>query len=97
MEKAVGDTVTIVRTNPAPGAETRQQAKVLATNGGVVLQVGDHNEVLRDAGLPARVIFDRAPDHPQAPPPLLVTVVSASARPSPARPAHLCPRPGGQT
>src|SRR3546814_4994053 len=44
MEKAVGDTVTIVRTNPATGAETRQQAKVLATNGGVVLQVGDHIE-----------------------------------------------------
>ncbi len=33
MEKAVGKTVTIVRTNPATGAETREVAEVLATNG----------------------------------------------------------------
>jgi len=37
MEKAVGHEVTIVRVNPATGAETREQAEVLATNGGVVL------------------------------------------------------------
>ena len=30
MEKAVGQVITIVRTNPATGAETREQAKVLA-------------------------------------------------------------------
>src|SRR3546814_7513434 len=63
MEKAVGQTVTIVRTNPASGAETRQQAKVLAVNGGVVLQIGDHIEVLRDDGLPVRVIFDKVPSN----------------------------------
>jgi len=34
MEKAVGSVITIVRTNPAPGVETREQAKVLAANGG---------------------------------------------------------------
>ena len=34
MEKAVGQTVTIVRVNPGTGAETREQAQVLATNGG---------------------------------------------------------------
>ena len=38
MEKAVGQEVTIVRVNPATGAETREQAQVLATNGGVVLE-----------------------------------------------------------
>jgi hypothetical protein len=41
MEKAVGQTVTLVRTNPATGAESRVQAKVLAANGGVVLQIGN--------------------------------------------------------
>ena len=41
MEKAVGQVITIVRTNPATGAETREQAKVLAANGGIVLQIGD--------------------------------------------------------
>ena len=36
MENAVGQTITLVRTNPATGAETREQAVVLAANGGVV-------------------------------------------------------------
>ena len=61
MQKAVGQTVTLVRTNPATGAETRERARILAANGGVVMQIGDRIEVLRDDGLPARVIFDRVP------------------------------------
>lgn len=48
MEKAVGQTVTLLRTNVATGVETRVRAKVLAANGGVVLQIGDSIEVLRD-------------------------------------------------
>jgi hypothetical protein len=36
MEKAVGETVTIVRINPATGVEKRERAKVLAANGGRV-------------------------------------------------------------
>src|SRR5208282_6402996 len=55
MEKAVGKEVTIVRVNPATGAETRELAQVLATNGGVVLKIGQRIEVLRDDGLPVRV------------------------------------------
>jgi len=74
MEKAVGHTVTLVRVNPATGAETREQAEVLATNGGVVLRIGDHIEVLRDDGLPARVIFDKVPDNLRASPTLSVSV-----------------------
>jgi hypothetical protein len=83
MEKAVGETVTLVRTNPATGAETRERAKVLAVNGGVVLQIGDRIEVLRDDGLPVRVIFDRVPENLRARPTLSVTVESASGRRSP--------------
>src|SRR5579872_425913 len=45
MEKAVGHTVTLVRVNPATGAETREQADVLATNAGVVLKIGQRIEV----------------------------------------------------
>jgi len=74
MEKAVGHTVTIVRINPANGVETREQALVLATNGGVVLRIGDHIEVLRDDGLPTRVIFDKVPDNLRASPTLSVSV-----------------------
>lgn len=76
MEKAVGQTVTLLRTNVATGVETRVRAKVLAANGGVVLQIGDSIEVLRDDGLPVRVIFDRVPPNLRARPTLSVTVES---------------------
>jgi hypothetical protein len=79
MEKAVGQVITLVRVNPATGAETREQAQVLATNGGVVLKIGQHIEVLRDDGLPVRVIFDKVPDNLRARPTLSVTVVGAHA------------------
>jgi hypothetical protein len=74
MEKAVGSVVTIVRVNPATGEETREQAEVLATNNGVVLKIGDRIEVLRDDGLPVRVIFDKVPENLRSKPTLSVTV-----------------------
>src|SRR3569623_1958789 len=74
MEKAVGSVITIVRTNPATGAETREQARVLAANGGIVLQIGNRIEVLRDDGLPVRVVFDKVPDNLRARPTLSVTI-----------------------
>jgi hypothetical protein len=76
MEKAVGQTITMVRMNPATGVETRVRAKVLAANGGVVLQIGDTIEVLRDDGLPVRVIFDKVPPNLRARPTLSVTLES---------------------
>jgi len=76
MQKAVGETITLVRTNPATGAESRERARVLAANGGVVLQIGPRIEVLRDDGLPVRVIFDRVPENLRARPTLSVTVQS---------------------
>jgi hypothetical protein len=79
MENAVGETITIVRTNPGTGAETRERARVLAVNGGVVLQIGDRVEVLRDDGLPARAIFDRVPANLRARPTLSVTLASSRA------------------
>ena len=91
MEKAVGETITLVRTNPATGAETRERARVLAANGGVVLQIGERIEVLRDDGLPVRVIFDRVPENLRARPTLSVTVQSAARRP-PAGDPHLSER-----
>ena len=77
MENAAGQTITLVRTNPATGAETREQAVVLAANGGVVLQIGNRIEVLRDDGLPVRVIFDHVPSNMRADPTLSVTVQAA--------------------
>ena len=79
MEKAVGQEITIVRVNPATGAETREQAQVLATNGGVVLKIGQRIEVLRDDGLPVRVIFSKVPDNLRARPTLSVSIIGAHA------------------
>jgi hypothetical protein len=91
MEKAVGQEVTIVRVNPATGAETREQAQVLATNGGVVLKIGQRIEVLRDDGLPVRVIFDKVPDNLRAHPTLSVTVNGGHAGTRPATLSYLTP------
>jgi hypothetical protein len=91
MEKAVGHEVTIVRVNPATGAETREQAQVLATNGGVVLKIGQRIEVLRDDGLPVRVIFDKVPDNLRARPTLSVTIIGGHAGTRPATLSYLTP------
>ncbi len=79
MEKAVGQQVTIVRTNPGTGAQTTEVATVLAANEGVVLKIGDRIEVLRDDGVPTRVIFAKVPDNLRAQPTLSVTVDSDHA------------------
>lgn len=79
MEKAVGQTVTLLRTNPATGVETRERATVLSTAGGVVIRIGDRIEVLRDDGLPVRVIFDRVPPGLRARPTLSVNLDSSRA------------------
>jgi len=91
MEKAIGQTVTLVRTNPATGQETRERATVLSTAGGVVIQVGDRIEVLRDDGLPVRVIFDRVPPNLRARPTLSVTVDSRRGGARPASIRYLTP------
>jgi hypothetical protein len=91
MQKAVGETITLVRTNPATGGETRERARVLAANGGVVLQIGERIEVLRDDGLPVRVIFDRVPENLRARPTLSVTVQSQTGGARPVTLTYLTP------
>src|SRR3546814_8710120 len=89
MQKAVGGTITLLRTNPATGAETRERAKVLAVNGGVVLQIGSRIEILRDDGMPVRVIFDKIPPNLRAKPTLSITVDSDRAGTRPATLSYL--------
>ena len=91
MEKAIGQTITLIRTNPATGAETRERATVLSTAGGVVVKIGDRIEVLRDDGLPVRAIFDRVPTNLRARPTLSVTVESDRAGTRPASIRYLTP------
>jgi hypothetical protein len=91
MQNAVGQTVTLVRVNPANGQEVRERATILAANGGVVMQIGDRVEVLRDDGLPARVIFDRVPPTLRARPTLSVTVDAAGGGSRPVTLTYLTP------
>lgn len=77
MEKAVGSYVELVRTNPGTGKETRDRAKVLSVNNGVIVQIGQQIEVLRDDDIPTRVIFDKVPENLRANPTLSVMVDSA--------------------
>ena len=81
MEKAVGQQVQIVRTNPGNGAQTTETATVLSANEGVILKIGDRIEVLRDDGIPTRVIFGGVPITLRARPTLSVTVDSDHAGP----------------
>ena len=58
LEKYVGRTVQLVRTHPATGVETTEQAQVLAANNGIVLQVGTRIET----GTPnARIVYSDVP------------------------------------
>ncbi|MFN3352250.1 MAG: DUF4139 domain-containing protein [Brevundimonas sp.] len=81
MTAAVGDDIGLIRINPATGRETEQRARVLAANEGVVLQVGDRIEVLRDDGVPTRVIFDEVPQNLRPRPTLSVTLNAERAGP----------------
>lgn len=91
MEKAIGQQITLVRITPGTGAETREKALVLATNGGVVLKIGDRIEVLRDDGLPVRVIFDKVPENLRARPTLSVTIDGARSGSRAATLSYLTP------
>jgi hypothetical protein len=58
LEKYLGQEVTVIRTNPATGTDSRETATVLATNGGVVLKYADRIET----GVPGRLAFAGVPD-----------------------------------
>ncbi|WP_438823021.1 DUF4139 domain-containing protein [Novosphingobium cyanobacteriorum] len=87
LDKAVGQTVTVVRTNPATGAETREQAQVLANNGGTIVRIGDRIEVLESYG--ARILFPGLPPNLRARPTLSVTLQSSRAGPRPVTLSYL--------
>ena len=59
---AVGNRVTITRTNPATGKAISERAIVRTrADGGLVLQSAEGFEAVRCAGIPERLTFDRVP------------------------------------
>ena len=79
LDKAVGSTVRLYRTNPATGEETVETAQVLAANDGAVLQIGDRIETLAGDRLPGRIVFDSIPANLRPAPTLSMTVAADSA------------------
>jgi hypothetical protein len=77
LEKYVGREVGVIRTHPATGAETRETATVLATNGGVVLKFADRVET----GVPGRLAFAGVPDTLRDKPTLVISLINPSAGP----------------
>jgi hypothetical protein len=57
LEKYVGKNITIIKTNPATGAETAEAATILSANNGVVMRVGDHIQT----GVPGRIEYGDVP------------------------------------
>ena len=79
MEKAVGGFVEVVRTNPGNGRITRERARVLSVNNGVVVEIDGRIEVLRDDDIPTRVVFPDVPENLRADPTLSITLDSTRA------------------
>lgn len=59
LEKYTGKSVTLIRMNPATGAETAERAQVLSTNEGAVFRVGDRIET----GMPDHIVYDEVPEN----------------------------------
>ncbi len=75
LEKYLGKEVTVINVNPATGEETRETAKVLATNGGVVLRFDDRIET----GVPGRLAYAGVPDNLRDKPTLVVSLINPMA------------------
>jgi hypothetical protein len=76
LEKYIGSKVTVV-TAPAAGVpERREEAEVLATNGGVVLKFPDRIETT----VPGRIVYPGVPGNLRARPTLVLSLHSGAAR-----------------
>ena len=76
LDKSVGQSVTLVHTNPTTGADSGEPARVLANNGGTLLEVGGRIEILGDMGR-SRLVFPGLPPGLKARPTLSVRLDSA--------------------
>ena len=79
LEKSVGSTVIITRTNRATGTVSRVPATILSVAEGVVLRTADGNEALYCSGLPERLEFQRLPENLVSTPQLAVRLTSGEA------------------
>jgi hypothetical protein len=80
LEKYVGEKVTIISNKPkasGPGYdEVREEATVLATNNGTVLQFADRIET----SIPGRIVYPKVPGNLRARPTLVISLNSGADR-----------------
>jgi hypothetical protein len=77
IEKYVGRKVQVIKTNPASGVETFEDATVLSANDGIVAQFTDRIE----SHPPGRLAFKALPDNLRDRPTLVVRLQTATAGP----------------
>jgi len=77
LEKYIGREVSVIRSHPTTGVETRETAIVLSTNNGVVLKFADRIET----GVPGRLAFSGVPDTLRDKPTLVISLVNANTGP----------------
>jgi hypothetical protein len=75
LEKYVGKNVTLVKTNPATGIESSEQALVLSANNGVVMKIGNRIET----GMPGRIVYNDVPENLRDRPTLVTKLNSKTA------------------
>jgi hypothetical protein len=75
LEKYVGREVSVIRSHPTTGEETRETATVLSTNNGVVLKFADRIET----GVPGRLAFAGVPDTLRDTPTLVISLINPTA------------------
>jgi hypothetical protein len=75
LEKYVGGKVRVIRTNPANGIESSEEASVLSANEGVVLQYSDRIESLPSG----RLAFQAVPGNLRDRPTLVIRLQAAKA------------------
>jgi hypothetical protein len=86
LEKSVGTTIRVIRTNPTTGADTAEDAKVLSVaNDQAVLQIGDRIET----AIPGRLVYSAVPSNLRARPTLVTKANSDKAGPTPVALSYL--------
>jgi hypothetical protein len=75
LEQYVGQQVSVIRTHPTTGVDTRETATVLSTHGGIVLKFADRIET----GVPGRLAFAGVPDTLRDTPSLVISLVNPTA------------------
>jgi hypothetical protein len=75
LEKYVGKSVNIIRTNQATGVETSETGEVLAANQGVVMKFGNRIET----GIPGRIVYPDVPANLRDRPTLVMSLNNSGA------------------